>query len=38
VNAAARELGLERTEVQRVVKVASISPAGKEAAIKSGEL
>lgn len=36
VNAASRELGLERTEVQRAVKIASISPEAKAAAQSAG--
>jgi ParB-like chromosome segregation protein Spo0J len=36
INAAARELGVERTEAQRAVKVASISEQAKQAAIEEG--
>jgi ParB-like chromosome segregation protein Spo0J len=36
VSAAARELGLERTEVRRALKIASITPEAKEAAKAAG--
>lgn len=36
INAASRELGIERTDAQRAVKVASITEAAKEAARKTG--
>lgn len=36
INAAARELGLERTEAQRALKIADIDPAAKEAADAAG--
>lgn len=36
IRAASRELGIERTEAQRAVKVASLSPEAKAEAIKSG--
>lgn len=36
VRAAARELGIERTKVQRAVKVASLSPEAKVAAVATG--
>lgn len=36
INATARELGIDRTEAQRAVKVASLSQEAKEEAIKAG--
>ncbi len=36
INAAARELGIDRTEVQRAVKIAAISPEAKAAAREAG--
>lgn len=36
INAAVRELGIDRTEAQRAVKIASITPKAKEAAAAAG--
>ena len=36
INAAARELGIERTDAQRAVKVASLTPEAKAVAIEAG--
>lgn len=36
INAASRELGIERTEAQRSIKIASITPEAKRAAEQSG--
>lgn len=36
INAASRELGIDRTDAQRAVKVASLSPEAKEAARETG--
>ena len=36
VNAASRDLGIDRTEAQRAVKIASMTPAAKEAAEEAG--
>lgn len=36
INAAARELGIERTAAQRAVKVASLSPEAKQVAVDTG--
>lgn len=37
INAASRDLGIDRTEAQRSVKVASLTPEAKQAAIDAGE-
>jgi hypothetical protein len=36
INAATRELGIERTEAQRAVKIATIAPDAKQAAVAAG--
>lgn len=36
INAATRELGIERTEAQRAVKIASMAPEAKQAAQDAG--
>jgi ParB family transcriptional regulator, chromosome partitioning protein len=36
INDAARQLGIERTDVQRAVKIASLSPEAQDAAVEAG--
>ncbi|HQT43874.1 MAG TPA: hypothetical protein PLD79_07720 [Halothiobacillus sp.] len=36
INAATRELGIDRTEAQRSVKIAGLTPEAKQAAVETG--